>query len=146
MPSKDEMNTLSQILNKFTAKGYDKEFRWIKDGFTYNDRVYQPEDLTIVKAYRFEGESNPSDMSILYLIKANDGLIGYSLDAYGVYSNHDDEEGYDNFIRQIPVKDNEEQLLFEGALRRRQVRLILSGKMKPDEAAELKALFLPANV
>ena len=28
-----------------------------------------------------------------------------------------------------------------GALRRRQVRLILGGKMKPDEAAELKALF-----
>lgn len=31
--------------------------------------------------------------------------------------------------------------LFEGALRRRQVRLILGGKMKPDEATELKALF-----
>ena len=31
--------------------------------------------------------------------------------------------------------------LFEGALRRRQIRLILGGKMKPDEATELKALF-----
>lgn len=113
MPNKDEMNTLSQILNKFSAKGYDNEFRWTSEGFTFNDKIYQPEDLTIVKTYRFEGESDPSDMSILYLIKANDGLIGYSLDAYGVYSNHDDEEGYDNFIRQIPVKDNEEQLLFE---------------------------------
>ncbi len=113
MPSKDEMNTLSQILNKFSAKGYDHEFRWTPEGFAFNDKTYQPEDLTIVKTYRFEGESNPSDMSILYLIKANDSLIGYSLDAYGVYSNHDDEEGYDNFIRQIPLKDNEEQLLFE---------------------------------
>jgi len=113
MPQNDEMNTLSQILNKFTVKGYDNEFRWTKEGFVFNDKVYQPEDLTIVKTYRFEGESNPSDMSILYLIKANDGLIGYSLDAYGVYSNHDDEEGYDNFIRLIPVKDNEEQLLVE---------------------------------
>jgi len=28
-------------------------------------------------------------------------------------------------------------------LRRRQVRLILGGKMKPDDAAELKALFMP---
>ena len=78
-----------------------------------DDKIYQPEDLVILKAYRFEGVSDPSDMSILYLIRANDGLIGYSLDAYGVYSNHDDEEGYDNFIRQIPVKNNEEQLLFE---------------------------------
>lgn len=113
MPQKDEMNTLSQIMNKLTVKGYDKEFRWTKDGFTWEDKTYQPEDLTIVKTYRFEGVSDPSDTSILYLIKAKDGLIGYSLDAYGVYSNHDDEEGYDNFIRQIHVKDNEEQLLFE---------------------------------
>ena len=113
MPQKDEMNTLSQIMNKLTVKGYDKEFRWTKEGFAVDDKVYQPEDLTILKTYRFEGVSDPSDMSILYLIKANDGLIGYSLDAYGVYSNHDDEEGYDNFIRQIPIKDNEEQLLFE---------------------------------
>lgn len=41
----------------------------------------------------------------------------------------------------IPVTD-EEKKLFEGALRRRQLRLILGGKMKPDEAAELKALFV----
>jgi acyl-CoA hydrolase len=46
--------------------------------------------------------------------------------------------------RQVPpvqVNTEEEKKLFEGALRRRQVRLILGGKMKPDDAAELKALF-----
>ncbi len=31
---------------------------------------------------------------------------------------------------------------FEGALRRRQLSLILSGRLKPDEATELKALFV----
>lgn len=113
MPQQDEMNTLSQIMNKLSSKGYDNEFRWTKDGFCAKDKCYQPEDLTIVKTYRFEGESDPSDMSILYLIKGSDDLIGYSLDAYGVYSNHDDEEGYDNFIRKIPLKDNDDQLLFQ---------------------------------
>jgi acyl-CoA hydrolase len=34
-----------------------------------------------------------------------------------------------------------EKILFEGALRRRQIRLILGGKMKPQDAGELKALF-----
>ena len=38
----------------------------------------------------------------------------------------------------------EELSLFEGALRRRQVRLILGGKMRPEDAAELKALFIPS--
>jgi hypothetical protein len=35
----------------------------------------------------------------------------------------------------------EETQLFESALRRRQLRLILAGKMKPNDATELKALF-----
>ncbi len=35
-----------------------------------------------------------------------------------------------------------ETKLYEGALRRRQLRLILAGKMKPDDASELKALFI----
>src|SRR5687768_15126990 len=35
-----------------------------------------------------------------------------------------------------------EKKIFDGALRRRQLRLILGGKMKPDDAVELKALFI----
>lgn len=44
-------------------------------------------------------------------------------------------------VPQLLPETDEERKLFEGALRRRQVRLILGGKMKPDDAAELKALF-----
>src|SRR3978361_1322784 len=40
----------------------------------------------------------------------------------------------------IPGSEDEKKL-FEGALRRRQIRLILGGKMKPEEADELKARF-----
>jgi acyl-CoA hydrolase len=40
-----------------------------------------------------------------------------------------------------PVTE-EEKKLFDGALRRRQLRLILGGKMKPDDALELRALFV----
>lgn len=40
----------------------------------------------------------------------------------------------------VPVTE-EEKIRFDGALRRRQLRLILAGKMKPMEASELKALF-----
>lgn len=44
-------------------------------------------------------------------------------------------------VPQLEPQTDEEKKLFEGALRRRQVRLILGGKMKPDDAVELKALF-----
>ena len=40
----------------------------------------------------------------------------------------------------IPETDDE-QKLYEGALRRGQLRLVLAGKMKADDAVELKALF-----
>jgi hypothetical protein len=35
----------------------------------------------------------------------------------------------------------EERALYEGALRRRQLRLILAGRMKPEDAHELKSIF-----
>jgi acyl-CoA hydrolase len=44
-------------------------------------------------------------------------------------------------VPQLVPETEEEKKLFEGALRRRQLRLILGGKMKPDDAPELKALF-----
>lgn len=37
----------------------------------------------------------------------------------------------------------EEKDRYEGALRRKQLSLILDGKMKPEEATELKRLFIP---
>jgi acyl-CoA hydrolase len=40
----------------------------------------------------------------------------------------------------IPETDIEKER-YEGALRRKQLALILAGKLKPEEASELKALF-----
>jgi len=52
-----------------------------------------------------------------------------------------DPNGKPRPVNQIVPETEEEKKLFEGALRRRQVRLILGGKMKPEDAQELKALF-----
>lgn len=47
--------------------------------------------------------------------------------------------------RKVPdlVPETEQEIArYEGALRRRQIRLILGGKMQPEEAGELRALFI----
>lgn len=84
-----------------------------------------------------------TSMEIYLKVWGEDNLHQYS---------YESNEAYVTFValdpnnkpRQVPPlipETEEEKLLYEGALRRRQVRLILGGKMKPDEAIELKALF-----
>ncbi len=52
-----------------------------------------------------------------------------------------DEMGNPVKIPQIKPETELEKTRFDGALRRKQLSLILAGKIKPDEATELKALF-----
>ena len=44
-------------------------------------------------------------------------------------------------VNQLITETAGEKELYEGALRRRQLRLVLGGKMKPEDAQELKAIF-----
>lgn len=52
-----------------------------------------------------------------------------------------DEKGKPTKSIEVTPKSEEEKKLFDGALRRRQLRLILADKMKPEEADELKSIF-----
>lgn len=52
-----------------------------------------------------------------------------------------DQLGHPINVPELVPETEEEKQRYMGALRRRQLSLILAGKMKPDEATELKALF-----
>ena len=52
-----------------------------------------------------------------------------------------DETGNPVKVPVIKPETKEEQVRFDGALRRKQLSLVLAGKMSPNEATELKALF-----
>ena len=56
-----------------------------------------------------------------------------------------DEAGHPVPVPPIQPETALEKERFEGALRRKQLSLVLAGKMKPNEATELKALFLGSN-
>jgi acyl-CoA hydrolase len=45
-------------------------------------------------------------------------------------------------VPEILPETDEEKEMYQGALRRRQLRLVLAKKMKPSEATELKSLFI----
>lgn len=52
-----------------------------------------------------------------------------------------DPNGKPRLVPELIAETEEEKALYDSALRRRQLRLILGGKMKIEDASELKALF-----
>ncbi len=72
------------------------------------------------------------DLSQQYKYKSNEAYYTFvALDA----------NGKPRPVTPLIPETEEEKKIFESALRRRQVRLILGGKMNPKDATELKALF-----
>lgn len=57
-----------------------------------------------------------------------------------------DQNGAPLPVPELLPETDEEKKRFEGALRRRQLALILAGKMKPEDATELRALFTGTTV
>ena len=65
-----------------------------------SNQRFAPEDVTIRDYYRFEGTSDPSDMSVIYAIEASDGTRGTLTDAFGAYA----DPAVGAIIGRIPVE------------------------------------------
>jgi hypothetical protein len=95
------MTDMERLMNKLEAQGFVDQYK-VEKGKLHdltNDKKYKPKDVRAVNFYRFEGISNPDDMSILYAIETCDGRKGMLIDAYGLYS--DDETG--EFLQKIEI-------------------------------------------
>lgn len=95
------MTDLEKCLNKLEGEGYSDQFRVEKGKLRdlTTNKKYKAKEVRAVNFYRFEGISNPDDMSILYAIETCDGRKGTLIDAYGFYS--DDDTGA--FMNQIEI-------------------------------------------
>ena len=88
----NEPDTLIETLEELKAKGYTYDFNLTAHALEIHKEdgvklALSPEDFTIVDIFRFEGMSNPSDSSILYVIESCDGLKGTLVSSYGMYSD-----------------------------------------------------------
>lgn len=93
------MTDMEKCLDKLENEGYTDQYK-VEKGKLYdltNNKKYKAKEVKAVNFYRFEGISNPDDMSILYAIETSDGRKGTMVDAYGLYS--DDETG--EFMNQV---------------------------------------------
>ncbi|SFT95266.1 hypothetical protein SAMN04489724_2926 [Algoriphagus locisalis] len=106
MSTSKSMTTYSQVLNMLPSRGYGSELHILRAGarFDNSETLYQPDHLKIVKTYRFEGESDPSDMAVIYLLHGLNDDKGFLLNAYGTYSD-EDNQFYDEFIKRVAVDE-----------------------------------------
>ena len=98
--------TLSEASNFLMEQGYRNNFKLLGEKLlcVETDNKYDPDDLSIIEYHRFEGESNPSDMSIIFAIKCNDGTKGSIISSFGTYS----DEKLDKFMEQVKIADRSE--------------------------------------
>lgn len=97
------MLTMSQVMNKLAQKGIVKEFTMNSKGevrISNSEKNYEPQDLAILKSFRFEGDSNPEDEAVLYVAADKEGNKGMIIDSYGAESNYPGDK-FDNFLRDI---------------------------------------------
>ena len=85
------MTDLGQCLGKLEERGFHDQYKIEKGRLHCLDsgKMFSPEDVKAVNFYRFEGPSNPDDMSILFAIETIDGRKGTLIDAYGLYADND---------------------------------------------------------
>lgn len=86
------LDTLSETMNALKSKGYTTDFNLKKECLVCEkdgkELYILPSEFEIEDIFRFEGESNPDDSSILYAIKSDKHNIkGVLVNAYGVYAD-----------------------------------------------------------
>jgi acyl-CoA hydrolase len=84
-----------------------------------------------------------SSMEVRIDVDAEDIPSGKKMESNSAYFTFVavDQSGRPIDVPEIEPVTEEDKEYFNGALRRRQLRLILAGRMKPDEAHELKSIF-----
>jgi len=109
--SRNDYSDLVDATQDLKQRGYTSDFKIIDKPGSDDEaeacqleslttgKVYDASQLKIREHYRFEGPSNPGDMSVVYAIECEGGEKGSVIDAFGTYSSRRLGE----FFRNIPI-------------------------------------------
>ncbi len=95
-----KMKTLSECMTSLKKHGFEEEFFVTEEGCIRNyntEKTWCPEEVKIESFYRFEGQSDPGDSSILYALETNDGVKGMISHPYGA----DSDGKVERFIKEV---------------------------------------------
>jgi len=95
------MTEMEKCMVKLESQGFTSQYRVEKNKLCdiTKDKKYKPKDVKAVNFFRFEGITDPEDMSILYAIETADGGKGTLVDAYGLYA----DEATSSFMQEVEI-------------------------------------------
>ncbi len=82
-------DTLSEAVDDLTNRGFNNSFHVCEEGIECLslEIILHPENFEIIEIYRFEGDSDPGDASVVYGIQSISGIKGVLVNGYGMYSD-----------------------------------------------------------
>lgn len=105
---KESFGTLSETINALIKIGYVHDFNIHEECIVCHqaDVKLLPSEFQIDKVYRFEGNSNPDDQSILYAISSPKcNYKGVLVNGYGISSDEETSKGIEKLMTH-PDSDN----------------------------------------
>ena len=101
--------SMAEAIQGLMKRGFTANFEFLEKTFRDVDsgRTFRAEELTIVEHYRFEGTSDPDEMSVVYAVESDDGTKGIIADAFGVYANPE----LGGFLSKVTIREESDMPL-----------------------------------
>lgn len=95
-------STLASAIDALASSGFIEHFGVSGAALRSFDsgRTFSAGEVVIREYHRFEGVSDPDDMSIVYAIEGQGGVRGTLVDAFGVYS----DPAVSAFLQSVPIR------------------------------------------
>lgn len=97
--------TLAGAIDQLARRGFTESLSVVGNRLRVLEtgRIFRPEEVVVREYRRFEGVSDPDDMSIVYAIETEGGIRGTLVDAYGVYS----DAAVSAFLETVPILERD---------------------------------------
>lgn len=98
--------TLSEVIEILWQRGYTEDFNLLEENISYKKGGEKVDlnDIVIDKIYRFTGQNDLDDETILYAMRnRKDGAKGVFVNGYGTYT----DSGANAVISKINVEEND---------------------------------------
>lgn len=79
--------SITEGLEFFQKQGYNLDFNLEESGIAGNELQVRADEFTVVGIFRYEGDSNPADESMVLAIESKNGLKGTLVMGYGRQQN-----------------------------------------------------------